>query len=686
MPIADLLEIGIQIADGLQAAHAKGIVHRDIKPANIFVTARAQIKIVDFGLPKFGAESTAARSPIGQANKTVSDRTRPGSVMGTLTYLSPEQARGEEIDVRSDIYSLGVVLYQMATGLPPYQKGPPAELIAAILNDTPAKPHTQTYRIRIVKDGFEASEIALGFPGPRDITLARKGSAPPGMVLVSGEAVSSLPGTVLPDYWLDKYEVTNRQYNEFVAAGGYQTPKFWKQPFIKAGQALSFEQAMTEFKDATGRPGPAGWRAGTYPKGKEDFPVNGVSWYEAAAYAEFAGKSLPTTHHWNRASGAGSPFAFMAKLSNFSSHGPAKAGTHPGVSRVGAYDMAGNVREWCWNAVGSQRYILGGGWTDSGDTCMNPENRSPWDRSAINGFRCIRSLAPVPATALAPVDLTPENHASVLPVSDEVFRAYRAMFSYDRTPLHSAVESVEETEHRRKEKISFDAAYGNERVIGYLYLPKNSSPPLQTVVYCPSLVAFYFRGNQYMEFPFINFLLLSGRAVMYPVYKGTYERGTGAAWEGRSAERDVILQWGKDLGRSLDYLETRSDIDAARLAFYGFSMGGYWGPIFTQVDQRFKVSVLLSAGLSPDIPLPEVDAVHYLPRNHVPTLLIDGHDDYIIPVETNQKPLFRLLCTWPQDKRYVIFDSGHAPANFEDVIKEVLPARSLPWSSSARAG
>src|SRR5260370_2598081 len=131
-------------------------------------------------------------------------------------------------------------------------------------------------------------------------------------------------------------------------------------------------------------------------------------------------------------------------------------------------------------------------------------------------------------------------------------------------------------------------------------------------------------------------MMQSGRAVMYPVYKGSYERGTGAIWNGLSGERDVIVQWRKDLGRSIDYLETRPDIDVKRLAFYGFSLGAFFGPILTQVDSRFKASVLLGGGLDPEIPLPELDAVPYLPRNHVPTLLLPTPDNYTVPPATHQ--------------------------------------------------
>lgn len=103
-----------------------------------------------------------------------------------------------------------------------------------------------------------------------------------------------LPSILLEDYWIDRYEVTNRQFKEFVSHGGYQKQEYWKLEFRKDGRRLSWNEAMILFRDATGRPGPKGWLQGEYPRGEADYPVGGVSWYGAAAYAEFAGKALPT--------------------------------------------------------------------------------------------------------------------------------------------------------------------------------------------------------------------------------------------------------------------------------------------------------------------------------------------------------------------------------------------------------
>jgi serine/threonine protein kinase/Flp pilus assembly protein TadD len=146
---AELLEIGIQFADGLEAAHAKGIVHRDIKPANIFLSPRGSVKILDFGLAKLapslahGGESVAPGAGATQTHILPDENlTSPGSSMGTIAYMSPEQARGEDLDARSDLFSLGVVLYEMATGAVPFPGVTAAVVFNAILTATP-KPASQ---------------------------------------------------------------------------------------------------------------------------------------------------------------------------------------------------------------------------------------------------------------------------------------------------------------------------------------------------------------------------------------------------------------------------------------------------------------------------------------------------------------------------------------------------------------
>jgi formylglycine-generating enzyme required for sulfatase activity/cephalosporin-C deacetylase-like acetyl esterase len=508
-----------------------------------------------------------------------------------------------------------------------------------------------------------------------ELAASRSETAP---VQLSGLAgFETLPAIPLGNYWIDKFEVTNAEYKRFVDQGGYQQQKYWKQEFRKGGHVLPWAEAMQVFKDRTGRPGPANWVQGEYPHGEDEYPVTGVSWFEAAAYAEFACKSLPTMYHWIAAASP-QDAPSLIPVSNFGGAGPAPVGTYRGMSWSGAFDMAGNVKEWVLNESDSgKRYILGGAWNEPSYVFNDPDARSPFDRLPNFGFRCAKYLLTAEsAKAAEHVPYQARDYSLERPVSDQLFQVYKGLYSYDKTPLHANADSLQQTDDWSEEKITFDAPYGNERIAAYLYLPKKASPPFQTVLFFPGANAFRTRSSDNSRYlQYFDFVLKSGRAVMFPMYKGTFERWDDVLARPRisSFHRDHVIAWSKDLGRSIDYLESRPDIDHEKLAYEGYSMGAAMGALLPAVEDRFKVLILILPGFFLNKRLPETDQVNFAPRVKAPVLMLNGRFDFIFPVGPSQEPMFRLLGTPKEEVHRVIYQTGH------DIPRDQMIKETLDW-------
>jgi eukaryotic-like serine/threonine-protein kinase len=869
LPADVAVRYAVQIADAIACAHASAIVHRDLKPTNIIVDESGLVKVLDFGLAKVAGLGLSAT-----AVETAMLGTMPGMIVGTVAYMSPEQAGGKTVDARSDIFSFGAVFYEMLSGHRAFQGVSSAELLASVLRDEPTsltelKQNIPSEVRRIVtrclkKDpaaryasgaelardlktcretlfpdsgtGLSAARIAEEVKRPRflvpvilfailvisgtsllikrsrettwartialpeisqlydqgkfaqafalatraekaipgDVALAklwpvisydinletntpgvgvyrreyadpaaawelvgksplngvrqprgmfvwrfekpgygtalrttsavvRRYAVPPGesvhakvvlqeareipagMVLVTPQGYintlfipgyEGMPELDLPDYWIDQYEVTNRQFKSFVDAGGYQKQEYWKNEFARDAKHLSSQEAMAQFKDAAGRPGPKDWIGGQYPKGQDDYPVTGISWYEAAAYAEFAGKSLPTIYHWNRAAGPNAA-AFIVPASNFSISGSVlPVGSKQGIGPWGTYDMAGNVKEWVWTeAESGKRYVLGGAWDEPNYMFIDPDAQSPFLRAANVGFRCVKYIAPesIPKVAMAAMPSPRRELNKEKPVSEAVFNAYRGLYSYDKKPLNATVEPFTSTDDDWKvERISYDAPYGNERAFAYLFLPVKGKAPYQTVLYYPGSNALNLRKFSLYPTGTFDAILRSGRAVIFPVYKSTFERGDGIesdVSDTSSTRRDHVVMWAKDASRAIDYVESRPDLDHERMAFFGFSWGAAMGSIISAIEPRIKVSVLALGGLDFHRSLPEADAINFLPRIKQPTLMLNGKYDFFFPVQSTQDPFYQLLGA--KQKKHLLYESGHVvPRN--ELIKETL--------------
>ena len=676
MPIADVLDIGTQIAAAISAAHKSSVIHRDIKPENVIIMSEGYAKVLDFGLAKL-------REIRGDDAATLL-KTRPGVAMGTISYMAPEQLVGGDVTPAADVFSLGVVLYEMLTGHRPFEGATSTEIVSAILTKTPRALHevrsdvppkleavirkalakdvderyrdaTEMYeqlrlmsregvvvvpvgrtrqratavviavavvaigaisagvwkwnqtkrqreaagmiqtaermvserrladaydiavaaaailpnddrlrdiisrtsdRLKIDSDPPGATVFLQRFKGPDQqvrmgltpltiprlaladyllrlekpgyangvrtisttpvyvrgeptartesvrLKLVEASRVPPGMVPVEGGAYR-LAGFDRPservvqlhDFFIDRFEVSNRDFEQFVRDGGYRRRELWKQPFVDHGNKLSFEQAMSRFHDTTGLPGPRSWSGGAPPAVRENHPVGDITWYEAAAFAEWQGKKLPTIYQWEKAARYAStsiftvfPWGYVGEgvdaneRANFRGEGTMPVDSLPfGASPYGALNMAGNVSEWCRNAISPGHAARGGAWKDAvyafGQTAAFP----PFYSAPSVGFRCVRDSGGDEGD----FDLNPSAAVPVYkPVDDKTYAEFAQRFEYKSEPLNARMVERIETPDWTREKITFLS--DGKRVPAYLYLPKGFRFPLQTIQYAPA--------------------------------------------------------------------------------------------------------------------------------------------------------------------------------------------------------
>lgn len=880
IPREDVATLAGSIANGLRAAHDGGIIHRDIKPSNIILTPSGEPKLLDFGLA-----SVINTRPFNDETMSLSDlKTQEGTIMGTVGYMSPEQVRGQKADERSDIFSFGVVLYELLKQKRAFRRDSAIETMSAILTEplpeaaelssakdpllniaarclekeaadrfqsmgdvidalsstastsvatshSPKRPlplfagiagilmlgvlflflgdsepdsntiednnnvqsRSQTevnsdtainkllpdlldkieagdieggyeitlqieeflkgnklyeqasarvsmmYNINSIPDG---ANVLIGEYGTdpatfksigktpisnlrlsrdpkviilekdgyhqevmtgehtffttafdRTVSLIKTETIPPGMVRVFKDRALPLEGmrfdrdldkgmgVEVDEFYMDQTEVTNVQFKEFVDDGGYDNPDFWTDTIILNGKQLSFEESRELFHDATGRAGPALWRVGQPPSGKDDYPVQGVSWYEARAFAKWAGKELPTLFHF---SSAASP-AFSAegvmelvRNSNVNTGMYQQTGANFGISHNGVKDLCGNVSEWLVNSSGTLRLSSGGSAEDPPYFFGLANPVDPLDRTARRGFRCVKYLTPVTEEHLQEVEIAIRDYSDATPVSQEVFEVYKNQFNYDDLPLNPVLIAKDEqsSNHYIKEIWEIDAAYGDERIIIYVHLPKNTLPPFQSVVY-------FHHAGSIQSIPIADselgadrnaFVTQSGRAFVQPVLKGMYERRSGLkTWSANESQEyaDFVQMWVKDYRRTIDYLLSRDDFANDKLCYFGDSWGSFNWLIVGAVEPRIKAGISVVGGLSMTPARPEVDQINYVTRVTQPTLYLAGAYDPIFPLTRSVQPAFELLGTPDEEKQLIVYEVGHmVPEN--NFIEEAL--------------
>ena len=496
------------------------------------------------------------------------------------------------------------------------------------------------------------------------VDLIRSDSVYNDMVWIKGinrklrvAGLDHLKPEAVSNYQIDKYEVTNEDYAKFILNGGYKIDSLWN---FKELEGSNYKEL---FIDKTGFNGPSTWELGSFPENKSNYPVSGISWFEAMAYCKSIGKSLPNIYQWDYAA----TLNFSGDItprSNIQSEDKIPVGSKRITSGFGLYDVAGNVSEWISNeSDNSSKVIMGGSWKDPGYIFNTLYSKDPFDRDSGNGCRCVYSEEN--NQNLYKVVKKPSvNFVNVKPVAEDVFKAYLSMFQYSKYDFQATTLKEKNLENYNIKKISYTTPYG-ENMFSYIYTPVSITKPAKTVVFFPGANAINRESSSgfFEQIPsFLKFFMKLNMVVVHPIYASTFERRDGLTNSVPFYDlsyRDRIIKWSKDLQTTVDYLMTTDYVDKNYIHYFGFSWGARIAGIMLATESRFKSALLYVGGLRTQNRHPEADPINYLPRVKIPVLMINGKYDAIFPFETQVVPMFDLLGTPKNNKKLITFEGGH---------------------------
>lgn len=463
---------------------------------------------------------------------------------------------------------------------------------------------------------------------------------------------------LIKPFYMDRYEVSNKEFKEFVDANGYYREEYWPTKLMHNGTEISFNDVKTSFVDKSNFPSPKNWVQGTYENGKDLFPVSGISWYEASAYAKFRNMSLPSVAEWFYAFDRNRPERAL-KNANINSYNYTKSRIESNsVNNNGIFDMAGNVREWVSNNIKDDhsKGILGGSFADDTYVPFDFYSQYAWNRSSYNGLRLVKKIEP-------------DN-------SGEIF--------YKREKLRNFYENYRTTEKEwnlmeslymyDKNKISFESV-NTSKVTGQEFyctssnvISSNMTMPIHHLQANPNVKSkkaiIYFPGSNALYRDKLNYptsvtaMVNSGIDVIFPEYLSTYSRKDEMKTDiGNTSMnyRDHLITWVKEVRYAVDYAIE----NGYEPHYFGVSWGGQVGVNILAIEKRFKTGVLFVGGISLDDVREEIQPEKYAARIKTPTLLLNGRYDFYFPYQSSQLPLYNLMDLNDNNKRHVVVDYAH---------------------------